>query len=51
MSFPVTNHATLPDVFEEYAKKPPDPLLFTYDELEGNLQTWKEGWARLVSES
>lgn len=51
VSFPVTDHATLPDVFEEYAKKPPDPLLFTYDELEGNLETWKEDWARLVSES
>lgn len=51
VSFPVTDHATLPAVFEEYAKKPPDPLLFTYEELEGNLQTWKEDWARLISES
>ncbi|PSQ15924.1 thiamine ABC transporter substrate-binding protein [Halobacteriales archaeon QS_8_69_26] len=50
VSFPVTDHATVPDVFEEYAEEPPDPLYFTYDELRGNVGTWREDWARVVAE-
>lgn len=51
VSFPVTENASVPSVFEEYAKEPPEPLLYTYDELVGNLETWREDWARMVARS
>jgi thiamine transport system substrate-binding protein len=49
VSFPVTDHASVPDVFEQYAKVPEDPLLYTYDELSGNLETWRDEWSRTVA--
>lgn len=49
VSFPVTDHATVPEVFQKYAKKPPEPLLFTYDELTGEVGTWRDDWARVVA--
>lgn len=50
VSFPVTDHATVPDVFEEYAQEPSDPLLYTYNDLKGSLETWQDEWARTVAE-
>lgn len=49
VSFPVTDHASVPPVFEEYAKEPPEPLLYTFDELRGSLSEWKDAWAREVA--
>lgn len=49
VSFPVTDHAKVPPVFEEYAKAPSEPLIFTYDELKGNLNEWRESWTREVT--
>ena len=49
VSFPVTNGASVPSVFEEYAKEPPEPLLYTFDELRGSLGEWRDAWAREVA--
>jgi thiamine transport system substrate-binding protein len=51
VSFPVTDHGSVPPVFEEYAKEPPDPLLYSYDELVGKVGTWREDWAKTVAGS
>ena len=48
VSFPITDDAAVPSVFEEYAKKPSEPLRYTYDELAENLDTWQNDWAQLV---
>ncbi|WP_158059517.1 thiamine ABC transporter substrate-binding protein [Halorussus halophilus] len=48
VSFPITDHADVPTVFDEYAKKPSEPLRYTYDELDENLDTWQDEWARFV---
>ncbi|WP_433629197.1 thiamine ABC transporter substrate-binding protein [Halomicrococcus sp. NG-SE-24] len=49
VSFPITDHASVPAVFDEYAKKPANPLRYTYDELHENLDTWQEEWAQMVA--
>jgi thiamine transport system substrate-binding protein len=49
VSFPVTDHGDVPDVFEEYAKEPPEPLLYSYDDLVGRVGEWREEWARTVA--
>ncbi|NHN43555.1 thiamine ABC transporter substrate-binding protein [Halorubellus sp. JP-L1] len=49
VSFPVTDHGAVPDVFEEYAKEPPEPLLYSYDDLVGRVGEWREEWARTVA--
>lgn len=49
VSFPVTDHGDVPAVFEEYAKEPPEPLLYTYDDLVGRVGEWRENWARTVA--
>ncbi|WP_049985014.1 thiamine ABC transporter substrate-binding protein [Halobellus rufus] len=51
VSFPVTDHASVPSVFEEYAKEPPNPQMYSYEELAGNLDEWLRGWERTVAES
>lgn len=50
VSYPVTENASVPSVFEEHAKKPSEPLMYTYDELVGNLDTWRDDWARMVAQ-
>lgn len=50
VSFPVTETASVPSVFEEYAKEPAEPLMYTYDELVGNLDTWRDDWARTIAQ-
>lgn len=47
--FPVTENATPPEVFQEHAKVPSDPLMYTAEELRGNLQPWTEDWARQIA--
>ncbi|QKY20303.1 thiamine ABC transporter substrate-binding protein [Halolamina sp. CBA1230] len=50
VSNPVTDNAEVPDVFDEYARTPPEPLLFSYDELRGNLEGWLTDWGRMAAE-
>jgi thiamine transport system substrate-binding protein len=46
VAFPATTTAELPEEFSRYAKEPPNPVTFTYDELQGNVGEWVDAWAR-----
>ncbi len=35
--------------FSEYALEPPEPVTFTYEELQGNVTTWIDDWARQIA--
>jgi len=49
VQIPATTTASLPEGYAEYAKEPPEPVTFTYEELAGNLSEWTESWAQLVA--
>jgi thiamine transport system substrate-binding protein len=49
VQFPATDWADLPAEFEKYAKVPEDPVTFTYEELQGNLDGWVDSWARQIA--
>ncbi|WP_135828106.1 thiamine ABC transporter substrate-binding protein [Halorussus halobius] len=49
VQFPATDWADLPSEFEEYAAIPDDPVTFTYDELQGNVDGWIDEWARQIA--
>jgi len=51
VAFPATDHAELSEQYDRYAKEPPQPVTFTYDELRGNVQGWIDEWAREVASS
>lgn len=46
---PVNTETEVPEVYEEYAVDPEDPVFFGYEELEGNLSTWLTEWERNVT--
>ena len=46
VAFPVIDDAPLPEDYGQYAKEPPESVTFTYDELEADLATWTDEWAR-----
>ncbi|QZP36419.1 thiamine ABC transporter substrate-binding protein [Halobaculum magnesiiphilum] len=46
VAFPAITDAPLPEDYAQYAKEPPESVTFTYDELEANLGTWTDQWAR-----
>jgi thiamine transport system substrate-binding protein len=46
VAFPAIADAPLPEDYGQYAKEPPESVTFTYDELEANLGTWTDEWAR-----
>lgn len=46
VAFPAIEDAPLPEDYSKYAKEPPEPVTFTYDELQGNLGEWTDQWAR-----
>ncbi|EMA43399.1 thiamine ABC transporter substrate-binding protein [Halococcus saccharolyticus] len=49
VQFPAVKGVTPSDEFAKYAKEPPEPVTFSYDELAGSVGTWVEEWARLVA--
>jgi thiamine transport system substrate-binding protein len=49
VQFPATDWAALPAEFEKYAKVPDEPVTFTYEELQGNLDEWVDSWARQIA--
>ncbi|QDX40175.1 thiamine ABC transporter substrate binding subunit [Salarchaeum sp. JOR-1] len=51
VQFPATTTADLPDEYDQYAKEPPEPVTFTYEELAGNLDGWINEWARQIASS
>jgi len=46
VQFPATTTAELPGEYGEYAKEPPEPVTFTYEELKGNVSGWIDAWAQ-----
>ncbi|WP_138007745.1 thiamine ABC transporter substrate-binding protein [Halalkalirubrum salinum] len=44
--FPATTTAELDPEYDEFAHEPPEPVTFTYDELQGNLSDWVDAWNR-----
>jgi thiamine transport system substrate-binding protein len=46
VSFPATNNAELPAEYAELAQEPPEPVTFSYDELQGAVDGWVEDWER-----
>lgn len=52
VQFPATTHeGVLSETFQEYAKRPPEPVTFTYQDLAGNVNEWVDTWAREIVES
>ncbi|WP_135824799.1 thiamine ABC transporter substrate-binding protein [Halorussus ruber] len=49
VQFPATDWAPLSDEFRKYAKEPENPVTFTYEELQGNLDGWVDSWARQIA--
>jgi len=49
VSFPATDHADLPKDFDQFAKVPPEPVTFSYEELAGNVEGWIDDWAREIA--
>jgi len=46
VSFPATDNAELPADYAELAQEPPEPVTFSYDELQGSVDGWVEDWER-----
>ncbi len=46
VSFPATDNAELPEDYAELAQEPPEPVTFSYDELQGSVDGWVEDWER-----
>ena len=49
VQFPATDWAPLSEEFRKYAKEPENPVTFTYEELQGNLDQWVDSWARQIA--
>ncbi|WP_435180798.1 thiamine ABC transporter substrate-binding protein [Halorussus sp. AFM4] len=49
VQFPATDWAPLGEEFRKYAKEPKNPVTFTYEELQGNLDQWVDSWARQIA--
>ena len=49
VQFPAVEGITPGESFAKYAKEPPEPVTFSYDELAGSVGTWVSEWARLVA--
>ncbi|PSP54856.1 thiamine ABC transporter substrate-binding protein [Halobacteriales archaeon QS_1_67_19] len=49
VQFPATDWATPGEEFQEYAKAPDEPVTFTYEELQGNVEDWVDSWARQIA--
>jgi thiamine transport system substrate-binding protein len=49
VAFPATEDAEVPADFAQYAKEPPEPVTFGYDELKGNVAEWVDAWSREVA--
>jgi thiamine transport system substrate-binding protein len=50
VQFPATPDAELTEEFATYAKEPPEPVTFTYEDLQGNVDGWVEDWAREIAQ-
>ena len=46
VQFPATDNAELSPDYDELAHEPPEPVTFTYEELQGSISEWIEDWER-----
>lgn len=44
--FPATETANVPEGYDELAHEPPEPVTFTYEQLQGSISEWIEDWER-----
>jgi len=51
VQFPATDTAEVPEDYAELAQEPPEPVTFTYDELQGNVEEWVNDWERQFAEN
>jgi thiamine transport system substrate-binding protein len=49
VQLPATDHAELDEEFDQYAHEPEEAVVFSYDELSGNLDGWVDKWAREIA--
>jgi thiamine transport system substrate-binding protein len=49
--FPASENAVLPDEYEQFAQEPPEPVTFSYDELQGSMEGWVDNWEREFSQN
>ena len=49
VQLPATDHAELDEEFDQYAHEPEEAVVFSYDELSGNLDGWVDEWAREIA--
>ncbi len=50
VQFPATTTAELGAEYDELAKEPPEPVTFTYEELQGSVDGWIDAWERQFAE-
>ena len=48
--FPATEDAALPEDYDELAHEPPEPVTFSYEELQGSVEQWIDDWEREIVE-
>lgn len=46
--FPATDNAELPPDYAELAREPPDPVTFSYEDLQGSVDGWIDDWEREI---
>ncbi|QIO23840.1 thiamine ABC transporter substrate binding subunit [Haloarcula sp. JP-L23] len=51
VSFPATTDAKLPSDYAEFALEPPDPVTFSYDELQGSVGEWVDDWSQQFAQN
>ncbi|WP_135535173.1 thiamine ABC transporter substrate-binding protein [Halostella pelagica] len=49
VQLPSTDHADLDEEFDQYAHVPDETVIFSYDQLQGNLNDWVDDWAREIA--
>jgi len=48
--FPATDNANLPEEYDELAHEPPEAVTFSYEQLQGNIDTWIDNWEREIAQ-
>ncbi|MCH7659059.1 MAG: thiamine ABC transporter substrate-binding protein [Euryarchaeota archaeon] len=46
---PVNIETDLPEVYQEFAEDPDEPVFFDYDALDENLTTWVDDWSDVIA--
>jgi len=51
VAFPATTTAQLPDEYAELAQEPPEPVTFSYEELQGSVGGWVDDWSQQFAQN